>query len=88
MMQAHAARARRRGRRRRAPEVLMIEEARDEVTAKVRRITQASRAKGTKTVYASYLRTLHEWYMLNHPELCTADGKIDANKISEAINVR
>ena len=53
----------------------------DRVDSEVRETTKNSRAEKTLDCYSGYMVIINEWYSKNQPQLCTADGVVDAEKI-------
>ena len=76
-----------RGRRRTPVSRLTATEA-IRVDSQVRYVTRNSRSQKTLNTYSSYMVTIHDWYGMNNPELCTSDGKVDAVLIRRLCRTR
>ena len=83
MLRAPAAASQQTRRSRRREETQLTESDVQRSVKRVRLTTKRSRAAKTKSGYNSYMNSVHEYYCINHPELCTDTGDLDAAKVRE-----
>ena len=83
MLRAPAVTAQQQRRSRRREETVIRQSAYRQSVKRIRLTTGRSRSNKTITGYDSYMASVHEYYNINHPELCTAEGTLDAAIVRE-----
>ena len=83
MLRSPAATAQQQRRSRRREETVISESAYRQSVKRIRLTTGRSRSSKTISGYDSYMASVHEYYSINHPELCTAEETLDTAIVRE-----